>query len=127
MGKKLLAGILVLGIFVFAGCAGTEKSKGVSPAVEGRKIAESLGCFGCHSTDGTIKRAPTWLGLYGAEIELEGGSRVIADESYIKESILEPQAKIGLGYGDKGLMPSFKGRATDEDIGKITEYIKTLK
>lgn len=124
--KLVMSLILMLGVFVFGGCVVGGKNA-ASPAEEGRRIAEAKGCFACHSTDGTIKRAPSWLGLYGAEIELEDGGSVIADESYIKESILEPQAKIGKGYGDKAIMPSFQGRITDEEISKITEYMKTLK
>jgi len=127
MEKKLIATLILLGgVFAFAGCVDGEKAA-ISAAEEGRKIAEAKGCFACHSTDGTIKKAPSWLGLYGAEMEMEDGSRVIADESYIRESILYPQAKIGKGYGNKSPMPSFSDRITEEEIEKIVEYMKTLK
>jgi len=119
----LAAGVFVL--FLLAGCTGEEKA--LSLAEEGKKIAEAKGCVVCHSTDGTMKKAPTWLGLYGEEIETEDGQRVVADDNFVRESILEPQAKITKGYGDKAKMPSFKDRITDEEIVRITEYMKTLK
>jgi cytochrome c oxidase subunit 2 len=58
-------------------------------------------------------------------VPLEGGKTVTADEDYIRESILDPQAKIVLGF--QPVMPTFQGRLKDQEITAIIEYVKTVK
>jgi cytochrome c oxidase subunit 2 len=92
----------------------------------GRAAAQSLGCFACHTVDGSQLVGPTWRGLYGRTIELEDGSTVTADDAYIKQSILEPQSQVHKGFPPM----SFNAQAvgiTDQQILNIIEYIKTLK
>ena len=72
----------------------------------GETIAEQNGCFACHSTDGSVLVGPTWLGLYGSDVELADGSIVIADEAFLAESILEPNATIVAGFPG-GAMPPY--------------------
>ncbi len=90
----------------------------------GKKLYEKKGCTACHSTDGTKKVGPSFKGIWGEEVQLTSGTAKV-DENYIRESLLEPQAKIVAGYGP--VMPTFAGQLKDEEITSIIEYIKTLK
>ena len=92
-------------------------------AESGGKLFNGMGCPACHKPDGT-GRCPSLVGLYGSTVHLAGGNTVVADEAYIRESILEPQAKIVAGYGS--LMPTYKGQVTEEDLVQLVEYIKWL-
>ncbi len=95
-------------------------------ADRGQQLATSVGCAACHSADGTIGVAPTWQGLYGRERPLSGGSSVLADESYLRESIIDPNAKVADGF-TPGIMPQdFGERLDDDEIASIIEYIKAL-
>ncbi len=99
---------------------------GAAPSAgKGRALAERLGCLGCHSTDGSTKDGPTWKGLYGSRVPLDVGRTVVADDAYIKESILDPGAKIVKGFPN--IMPSFKGNVSDRDVADLVAFIKTLK
>jgi cytochrome c oxidase subunit 2 len=82
------------------------------------------GCIGCHSTDGTLGRGPTWFGLYESEVPLNDGTTVIADDAFIIESIHTPNATIVEGFPSPSIMPVFD--LTDEQIENIIAYIKTL-
>ncbi len=97
----------------------------VPSAERGRALAQRLGCLGCHSTDGTTKDGPTWKGLYGSRVPLADGRTATADDAYIRESILDPGAKIVKGFAN--FMPSFKGTVSDRDAADIAAFIKTLK
>jgi mono/diheme cytochrome c family protein len=97
---------------------------GEGDAAAGEEIAQAQ-CFTCHTTDGSTLVGPTWQGLYGSEVTLEDGSTVTADDEYIRESILEPNAKIHEGF--PAAMPSFDGVLSDEQITDIIAYIKTLE
>ena len=70
------------------------------------------------------RRCPNLNGLFGTTVELKDGSKVRADESYIRESVLYPQAKIVAGYDD--IMPTFKGLVTEDGLLKLVEYVKSL-
>jgi cytochrome c oxidase subunit 2 len=95
------------------------------PDKAGEKLYQVRGCKSCHSTDGKIVIGPTFKGFFGHEVALKDGSKVIAEENYIRESILNPQAKIVAGF--QPVMPTFKGKLKDEEITAIIEYFKTLK
>ena len=94
-----------------------------SLAEEGAKLFESLACSNCHKPDGS-GRCPTLVGLYGKSVQLSSGNTVKADEAYIRESILQPTAKIVAGY--QPLMPTFQGLVTEEGVLQLVEYIKSL-
>jgi cytochrome c oxidase subunit II len=89
----------------------------------GRRLAGAQ-CTACHSVDGSPAVGPTWLGLYGSEIELESGETVIADDEYIHESIVDPNEKIHKGY--PAIMPSFAQILSEQQIQDIIAYIRTL-
>jgi len=89
------------------------------PAVSGARLFQSYGCVACHG-----QRAPTLAGLYMSQVRLDDGRTVLADEQYLRESIIEPAAKIVAGYGP--IMPSFRAQLTEEQIFDLIEYIKSL-
>lgn len=100
-----------------------------SPTANGQRIMKNIGCFACHSTDGSKLVGPSFLGVYGstAPVITDGAERqVTKDDEYIKHSIYEPNADVVKGF-NKGMMLSYKGQLTDEDIAQIIEYMKTLK
>lgn len=89
----------------------------------GERVYKNQACFTCHSVDGTRVVGPTFKGLFGKTHNV-GGAPVVADEAYIRESILNPMAKIVDGYPPS--MPTYQGRITEEEINQLIEYIKTL-
>lgn len=96
----------------------------MSPVDAGRKLFQVRGCQQCHSVDGTAKIGPTMQGIFGRSEQMLDGSTVVADENYIRESILEPQARVVAGY--EPVMPTYQGRLTDGEIGALIEYMKSL-
>lgn len=96
------------------------------PLVElGQLTYNQSGCAACHSLDGSAKVGPTFQGLFGKSESIVGAEAVVVDENYLRESILEPQAKIVQGFPPS--MPTFKGQLSDRRISGLVEYIKTLK
>jgi cytochrome c oxidase subunit II len=83
------------------------------------------GCATCHSIDGSQKVGPTLKGLFGRQEKVTSLGSINVDENYIRESILEPQAKIVEGFPPS--MPTFKGQLSDRRISGLIAYIKTLK
>ena len=94
------------------------------PAEAGLKLFVSRGCAQCHSTDGKGKVGPSMKGIYNEVQMMKDGSKIIADENYLRESILDPQAKIVMGYDP--VMPTYKGRLKDKEITAIIACIKSL-
>jgi cytochrome c oxidase subunit 2 len=94
-----------------------------SPVVAGERLFEQYSCKSCHqAADG--QRGPALEGLMGSSVSLADGSRVIADEEYLRESILNPNAKMVEGY--RALMPSFRGLVSEESLLQLIAYIKSL-
>lgn len=91
--------------------------------VAGEKKFQQLACQTCH-TDKANARGPSLVGIFGRTVRLEGGQTVIVDEEYIRESILNPTAKITAGY--KPVMPTFRGQVSEVGMLQITAYIKSL-
>ncbi|MDI3339407.1 MAG: cytochrome c [Sphaerobacter sp.] len=79
-------------------------------------------CAGCHTIDGSRRVGPTLRGLYGSEVPLEDGSTVVADEAYIRESIVDPTARIHAGY--PRAMPSFDD-LSDQEIDDLIAFIRS--
>jgi len=97
-------------------------------AARGEKLVKSGGCLGCHTTDGSKRVGPAFKGLYMKKIIVttEGKDReVTADEAYLLRSILTPGADVVKGFPP--LMPSQKGKFSEEEQKEIIEYLKTLK
>jgi cytochrome c oxidase subunit 2 len=93
-------------------------------ADRGERIVDQNGCFACHSIDGSVIVGPTWSGIYGSEEQLVDGTVIEVDDEYLRESILEPNAKIVEGYPPNA-MPQYV--FSDEEIADIIEFMKTLQ
>ena len=96
----------------------------VSMATAGENLFQKLGCVSCHAQNDT-GRGPSLVGLLGKTVRLQSGASVTADEDYIRESIINPQAKIVAGYPP--IMPTFKGLISEDGIMQIIAYLKSLK
>jgi cytochrome c oxidase subunit 2 len=94
-----------------------------TPAEEGRDLFVQFDCVSCHGT-GSRQRCPPLGNLYGKQEQLNNGRSVLVDEAYIRESVLDPKAKIVRGY--EPVMPSFQGQLTEEEILALIAYIKSL-
>lgn len=99
----------------------------VSLVEQGKKLTQSKGCIACHSADGNRMVGPSYKGVFGADRELHDGSVVKADENYLRESILNPQAKIVKGFGPPSAMPVFQGLLSEQEMNSLIEYIKSVK
>ena len=95
-----------------------------SPAAAGRGLFESLGCVSCHGANGEGGRGAALIGLFGSKVVLNNGQTLTADEGYLRESILNPQAKIVNGFGP--IMPSFQGQLNEEQLLQVVAFIKSL-
>ncbi len=95
-----------------------------SLASAGQKLFADLACNTCHRPDAQ-GRGPVLQNLFGKTVELNTGDRVVVDEAYVRESILNPQAKVTLGF--QPIMPTFQGLVTEEGLLELIEYVKSLK
>jgi cytochrome c oxidase subunit 2 len=94
-----------------------------NPLEAGAKLFTALNCVSCHQA-GATQRCPHLEGQFGKTVVLQGGGTAVFDESYIRESIISPNAKIVAGYSP--LMPTFRGQVTEEQIIDLIAYIKSL-
>jgi cytochrome c oxidase subunit 2 len=92
-------------------------------SASGEKIFAELGCVTCHRND-SQGRGPSLQGVFGKPVLLDDGRTVTADENYIRESILDPGAKIVNGY--KPVMPTFQGLVSEEQLNALVAYVKSL-
>jgi cytochrome c oxidase subunit 2 len=95
-----------------------------SPAAGGAKLFQELGCITCHRGDAQA-RCPELGGLFGRTVTLATGQAVTADEGYLRESILDPSAKITAGF--QNIMPTYRGLVTEEGVLELIAYIKSLQ
>lgn len=95
-------------------------------ACNGQQWATDFGCVACHALEGTSIIAPTWIGLFGSTVPLEDGSSITADEAYLRESILDPLAKIHEGF--QPVMPqTFADTLTEQQVEELIAFIKSLE
>ncbi len=99
------------------------KRGGDMMAGTGEKLFAEFGCQTCHRKD-SGQRGPALDGLYGSIVTLSNGTKLSADAEYVRESILDPGAKIVKGY--QLLMPTYKSQLTPEQINELVEYVKLL-
>jgi len=95
-----------------------------TPAAAGQQLFQSLGCASCHGTNGEGGRGPTLAGVFGKKTQLQTGESVTVDEGYVRESILNPQAKLVAGFG--AIMPTFQGQITEDQLMQLVAFIKSL-
>ena len=98
----------------------------LTPAEGGKILYTRRGCVQCHSVveNAAPMTGPTFYGSFGTSQTLADGSSIIVDENYIRESILEPQAKVRAGY--KPVMPTYQGQLKNEEIDALIAFIKSL-
>jgi cytochrome c oxidase subunit 2 len=94
---------------------------GLPPAVQGAKLFEELNCISCHR-NGPTQRGPVLEGLYNTNVELKGGGKVVADDSYIRESIVNPTAKLVNGF--EPLMPVYLNQLSEEQVNALLTYVR---
>jgi cytochrome c oxidase subunit 2 len=97
---------------------------------QGKRVAMDQGCLRCHSINKAVNNTeqhigPTWVDLYQRPTKLLTGGTIIADEAYLTESMMEPNAKIVFGY--QPIMPSYQGKLSGPDAAAVVEYIKSLR
>ena len=92
-------------------------------SANGQQLFQQLGCSTCHRFD-TQGRGPNLAGVFGKPVQLVDGRTVVADENYVRESILNPGAKIVAGF--KPIMPTFQGQVSEEGLMALVAYIKSL-
>ena len=99
------------------------RDSGPSVIASGEELFKLKACNTCHRSD-SATLAPILHGVFGEEVEFEGGGTQIVDENYLRESIMNPTAKMVKGY--KPLMPTYKGQMTEDEVLQLIGYIKSL-
>jgi len=94
-----------------------------SMAQQGERLFQQLGCNTCHRED-SLARGPSLVGLFSKPVKLVDGRTIVADETYIRESILNSQAKIVAGF--QPIMPVFQGQISEEGVLQLIKYIQEL-
>src|SRR5437667_448947 len=95
-----------------------------SLASAGEKLFADLACNTCHRPE-KQNRGPVLQGLFGKTVTLQTGETVVADEAYIRESILNPSARVTAGF--QPIMPTFQGLVSEEQLLELIEYVKSLR
>ena len=132
MDKRVgLFGLFILMAFLTTACSNGEAPPPppapTTAPPSGLSLVRSNACVACHSIDGTTLAGPTWKGLYGKEESLADGTTVKVDDAYLRESILNPNAKIVKGFL-RGIMPvGFARTLSEDEVQAIIDYIKTVK
>jgi cytochrome c oxidase subunit II len=99
-------------------------TKKYTPVQAGENFYKKSGCSQCHSIDGVSGTGPSWKNLYGSQQPLSDGTTVLADEDYLRTSVLYPAKQVVKGYGN--VMPSYMGQLKDRDIDAIIAYMKSI-
>lgn len=94
----------------------------LSPVQAGEKLFNKIGCQTCHTTVDRVPQAPTLKGIFGTSRDMNNGQRFLADESYIRESILKSSEKVRKGYLER--MPAYQGQLTEDEVMALVAYIK---
>jgi cytochrome c oxidase subunit 2 len=94
-----------------------------SPVAAGEKLFNDLACVSCHMAN-SQGRGPVLQGIFGKTVQLQGGGSVTVDEAYVRESIVNPQAKVVAGF--QPIMPTFQGLVTEEQLMQLIAYVRSL-
>ncbi|MDE0692241.1 MAG: cytochrome c oxidase subunit II [Gammaproteobacteria bacterium] len=103
-----------------------EMQAGITPksysamAMRGRDVAETNGCFACHTLDGSVVVGPTWQGLWGSTRTMTDGSEVVVDDAYIDESVRNPAVKVVEGFAPVMIPYDL----SEEDMQALIEYLR---
>ena len=104
-----------------------ESAPSEDAATRGAALAQANGCLACHSVDGSEGIGPTWSGLFGSTVTLADGTTVTADNEYLEESIVDPNAKVVEGFQPSLMPQTFGTQLTEEQINDIIALIESLK
>lgn len=118
--------VLVLGLALGLGACGEDAvDRALSPEGEqGQELVRSLGCGSCHSSTGRSGLGPTFLDMWGTQVELTDGTTVTYDEEYVETAIRDPGAQVRDGYRDN--MPRSWEDMSPEDVDAIIAYLRDL-
>lgn len=103
---------------------GSEPYKGLTPVQIGQKVYQGA-CVACHSLDGSKMTGPTFKEVWGRQEKIAGAGAVTVDENYVRESLVNPAAKVVEGY-PAGVMPAFP-QLSEEELMGVIEFLKTVK
>ena len=121
------AAIVCAGVVLALAAAGCGEGKITvskqDPALRAGATVFNERCSGCHSPDSTV-HAPELSGIFGRTIHLQDGRSMVADEAYLRDSILLPKKAVVAGYAP--IMPSFRGAVTEDELVKLIAYLKAL-
>jgi cytochrome c oxidase subunit 2 len=120
--SNMIGEVVVMSAQGYAGWL-TTNGAGDTLAEQGKGLFVRYGCAGCHLGGGTV-RAPSLAGLYGSPVPLSDGSTVIADDHYIRDSIMQPKSRIVASY--EPVMPSFTNVIGEDDLVRLVAYIHSL-
>jgi cytochrome c2 len=102
------------------------KATPADPVTLGARLVKDNGCTACHATNDKRLVGPGWGGLYNSKVSLADGSTVTADDAYLRESILEPNARIVAGY-PASVMPAYNALLKEGEVNAIVAYLHTLE
>ncbi|MCO5141732.1 MAG: cytochrome c oxidase subunit II [Oligoflexia bacterium] len=102
-----------------------DSGNGMTLVEAGEHLYRSKTCYTCHTTNGDTLIGPSFKGLFGSEVELIGGTKILADENYIRESLMDPMKKVVKGFSPT--MPTYRGMLTDTEINQIVAFIKAKR
>jgi cytochrome c oxidase subunit 2 len=110
-----------------AACSSSDESSDTTVALtgeaaKGQEVVQDLGCTTCHTVDGSDGVGPTFKGLAGSKVTLEGGDEVTADEAYLRTSITDPGKQVVEGF--RPVMP--ERELTDAQVDQIIAYLQAL-
>lgn len=118
-----MASIAVAGTVALVACGSSGPERVLdAQAQAGRRAASEAGCFSCHGPGGAGGVGPSWFGLYGTQVDLSSGGTVIADDAYLRESIVDPGARKVRGF--TASMP--RSKLSDQEVADIVAYIRAV-
>jgi len=106
------------------GAAGVDDANRVPMTESGARLFQRLGCASCHR-EGQAGAGPALAGVFGRKVLFEGGGTAVADESYLRESIMRPNDRIVKGWEPR--MPAYEGQIDEAELQQLVAYIKSLK
>jgi cytochrome c oxidase subunit 2 len=121
----MLAKVHVVSRDKYENWLGAEPYKGLSSVEIGQKIYAGR-CVACHTLTEAKNVGPGFKGVFGRTEHIEGGPDIVVDENYIRESVMNPNAKVVAGF-PKGVMPTFAGQLSEEEILGVIDFLKSLK
>lgn len=121
----MLAKVHVVSREAFDEWLSNEPYKGLPPVEIGQKVFQTR-CTACHTLTDKKGVGPGFAGVFGRQSTMDDGSTVTVDENYIRESMMNPNAKVLAGF-PKGVMPTFAGQLNEQEIMGVIEFLKTVK